>query len=80
MRLFRKSDVKDELFDDEEEETEDRTLNESAIYKSYEKSDKYAHYVEMVPNPAEVYELVKFGQSYAYIQSPVLVNTNLYQG
>lgn len=65
VRLFRESDVKDELFDDQKKQ-----LNEDIKLKVYDKQDKYVHYVEMVPNPAEMFELTKFGSTYAYIKAP----------
>ena len=38
---------------------------------AYKANDHYVHYLEMMPNPAEVFELTKFGKSYAYIIAPV---------
>ena len=39
--------------------------------KAFKKNDKYAHYVEMVTNPAEMFELTKFGKTVGFIKSPV---------
>lgn len=85
LRLFRKSDVEDELFDDESNnkkalnedinKNKKEDLKEDINIKLYHKNDKYEHYVEMVPNPAEMFELTKFGKTYAYIQANVTLST-----
>lgn len=85
LRLFRKSDVEDELFDDENNnkkalnedinKNKKEDLKEDINIKLYHKNDKYEHYVEMVPNPAEMFELTKFGKTYAYIQANVTLST-----
>lgn len=49
-------------------------LNEDVNLRLYDKNDKYIHYLEMIPNPAEIYELTRLGKTYAYIQAPVTVN------
>ena len=84
LRLYRKSDYKDDLFtkgeeyhfedasDKKETPTEkDGTLNEDINLVLHSKADKFVHYVEMIPNPAEMFELTKFGKTYAYIQAEV---------
>lgn len=76
LRLYHESEFKDILFDNKEK----TSLNEDVIVKVYEKPDKYVHYLEQVSNPAEMFELTKFGKSYAYIEAPVGysrdINTN----
>lgn len=67
LRLYRKSEYEDDLFDKKNKEKE--TLNEDVIIKDYSKDDGYSHYIEMVPNPAEMFELTRFGKSYAYIKA-----------
>lgn len=71
LRLYRYSDIKDALFDDI---SDNKTLNEDININYYNKNDKYCHYVEMVDNPAEMFELTKFGKSYAYIKANVTSN------
>ena len=83
IRLFRESDFEDALFDNEEAKENNRkfldatktkepkNLNEDVILKAYNRNEKYAHYVEMMPNPAEMFELTKFGKTYAYIQAEI---------
>ncbi len=46
-------------------------LNEDVRVIAYSKNDKYAHYIEMVPNPAEMFELTKYNKTYAYIKAPI---------
>ena len=50
-------------------------MNEDVIVKIFSKDDKYSHYVEAASNPAEMFELTKFGKSYAYIKAPT-INTS----
>lgn len=84
IRLYRQSDVEDDLFDNYADipkvnaNSGDRTLNEQFAFQAYRKGDNYAHYVEAVPNPAEVFELMKFGKSYAYIQAPINISQSAY--
>ena len=66
FRLYRESEVRDPVFDENEE---DRTLNEDVKIIAYSKNDKYSHYIEAVPNPAEMFELTKFGKTYGYIRA-----------
>jgi len=71
IKLFRVSDVDDGLFKERNNKQDERTLNENVFVSAHAKTDKYVHYVEAVPNPAEMFELTKFGKSYAYIQAGV---------
>lgn len=64
LRLYRESEYNDDLFKDK------KTLNEDIKIKSYKKSDNYAHYMEMVKNPAEMFELTKFGKTVGYVKAP----------
>lgn len=77
VRLFRESDVEDDLFEDRKKNLNEdikndikKDINEDIKLKVYPKKDRFVHYVEMVPNPAEMFELTKFGSTYAYIQAP----------
>lgn len=67
LRLYRESEFTDELFTDKKKET----LNEDVKINAYKKEDNYAHYVEMVTNPAEMFEVTKFGKTVGYIKAPV---------
>lgn len=66
LKLFRQSESEDLLFKD----NKDRNLNEDVNLKTFSKNDRYTHYIEMVPNPAEIFELTKFGKTYGYIKAP----------
>lgn len=66
IRLYRDSDIKDKLFDKTK-----NTLNEDIKIKAYGKNDKYVHYIEMVANPAEMFELTKYGKTYGFIKADV---------
>ena len=92
LRLFRQSDFEDDLLSDVNDRTklnekfsnidnsnEPEILNENVFIKAYDKSDKLVNYIESVPNPGEMFELTKFGKSYAYIKTnitPTAMNKN----
>ena len=66
IRLYRESEYDDAIFG-----KKNRNLTEDVKIKAVKKKDKYAHYVEMVTNPAEMFELTKFGKTVGFIKSPV---------
>ena len=70
LKLFRESESEDLLFKKDEEDDKPKSLNEDVNLKVYSKNDRYTHYIEMVPNPAEIFELTKFGKTYGYIKAP----------
>lgn len=71
IRLYRESEVEDDLFSNTKYENDvKKKLNEDVKVKAFSKNDKFIHYVEAVPNPAEMFELTKYGISYAYIDAP----------
>ena len=90
LRLYRQSEYVDDLFekkDDAEDQTsvitegdENRRLNEDVKIKAYSKKDRYAHYMEMVANPATMFELTKYGKTVGYVSAPanntIIKNTN----
>jgi hypothetical protein len=69
LKLFRESESEDLLFKKDEKE-KSKNLNEDVNLKVYSKNDRYTHYIEMIPNPAEIFELTKFGKTYGYIKAP----------
>lgn len=78
LRLYRQSELKDELFDSAEMDKLDEisarkanVLNEDINIKAFSKEDSYAHYMEKVKNPAELFELTRFGKTYGYIKADV---------
>lgn len=70
LRLYRESDFADDLFNNAKKE-DNRTLNEDVKIVAYSKNDNYVHYMEMVKNPAEMFEVTKFGKTIGYVHSPV---------
>lgn len=68
IRMYRKSEMKDDIFDDVNERTK---LDEQVRVVAYKDNDKFANYIEKVPNPAEMFELTKFGKTYGYIKADV---------
>lgn len=74
LRLYRESEYEDLLFNsskDEETSQEKSQLNEDIKLNYYSKNDRYIHYLEQAPNPAQVFELTRFGKTAAYIQTDV---------
>lgn len=64
IRLYRNSEIG--KYDNKKE-----SLKEDVKLVGYSPNDRYSHYVAMHPNPAEIFELTKYGKSVAYIQAPV---------
>lgn len=75
IRLYRESEYNDDIFGQKQtqqlNEAVEGELNEDVKIKSYKKSDNYAHYMEMVANPAEMFEVTKFGKTVGYLRAPV---------
>ena len=74
FRLYRESDLgEDDLFNvvTKRGRKKSKSLNEAVNVKVYSQNDHYVNYIEMVPNPAEVFELTKLGKTYAYIKAPL---------
>lgn len=69
LRLYRESEYDDPVFHSGEKQDGKGTLNEDIKIVAYDKKDKYAHYVEMAPNPAEIFELTKFSKTCGYIRA-----------
>ena len=51
---------------------ERESLQEDLKIRYYSKRDKYVHYLEMADNPAQVFELTRFGKTAAYIKTDVV--------
>lgn len=74
LRLYRESEYDDLLFDKPKSKrrADGKTnLNEDVKIKFYGKNDNYVHYLEMAPNPAQVFELTRFGKTSAYIKTDI---------
>ena len=59
------------------EEQQHKNINENVNIVVYASNDHYSHYVEMVPNPAEMFELVKHGKTYGYIKANVRITNSI---
>lgn len=84
VRLYRESEYDSFLFDETDEEKEikksrrdreDKRLNEDVKIKAYKENDHYVHYAEKVDNPAQMFELTKFGKTAAYVQTDVVATS-----
>ena len=53
-----------------------KKLQEDLILKMYSKNDRYAEYAEQIKNPAEVFDLVKFGKTCGYIKTNIVTQQN----
>lgn len=74
LRLYRESEYDDLLFDKPRSKRRADgkvNLNEDVKIKFYGKNDNYVHYLEMAPNPAQVFELTRFGKTSAYIKTDI---------
>lgn len=83
LRLYRESDYDDLLFERPVKQQGKSKLNEDIKIKIYGKNDKYIHYLEMAPNPAQIFELTRFGKTSAYIKTDVKATqktTDILQG
>lgn len=69
LRLYRESEYDDLLFDNSDRGR--KHLNEDVRIVAYSKNDNYVHYLEQAPNPAQVFELTRFGKTAAYIKTDV---------
>lgn len=73
-----------------DKDVQNLSVNESILLKAYDSEDRLANFIDMVPNPGEMFELTKFGKSYAYLktnqlptavqqQNPVISSYYLYK-
>jgi hypothetical protein len=70
LQLYKESEFEDDIFFNKDKNK--RTLlNEDVKIKAYKESDKFVHYLEAVANPAEMYELCRFGKTVGYIKADV---------
>ena len=73
FQLFKESEYRkdDAIFNSKSEK---KDLNEDVLVHSFKPSDKFIHYIEANPNPAEMYELTRFGKVVGYIKADVANN------
>lgn len=65
LRLFRDSEYNPAPKDGRQ------TLTEEVILKAFSKNDHYVGYAESVKNPAEVFDLTRFGKSCGYLRTHI---------
>lgn len=75
LRLYRESDIGDKFFS-KKSKANKNTLNEDVTIKAYSKGDKYIHYLEQAPNPAQIFELTRFGKTAGYIKTKIQATSN----
>ena len=96
LRIYRESEYDDGLFDktntkpkklnedvdlsDPDIDIPQEKLEEQVNLKAYAKQDHFVQYLEMQPNPAQVFELTKFGKTYAYIKTHVAPQSSTNSG
>ena len=72
LRLYRESEVEDVFFAKKKHDAQKKTnLNEDVKVHAYAKSDNYIHYLEQAPNPAQLFELTRFGKTAGYVKTKV---------
>lgn len=69
LRLYRESEYDKDVLSDIRSR---KQLNEDIKVNAYAKNDHYVHYIEMVSNPAELFELTRFGKTQGYIEAPIV--------
>lgn len=55
----------------QEKDGKESLLKENVKVVLHDAADHFVHYVEMVHNPGEMFELTKFGKTMGYVQSPI---------
>ena len=79
LRLYRESEVEDSIFNrpgDEVNKKRRTALNEDVVLHGYKLTDRYVHYLEQAPNPAQLFELTRFGKCAGYLKTNVPANNN----
>lgn len=73
LELFTEKDIDDENTKVGSKKGVLKPLNEDIKINISNPNNKLINYVEMVNNPAEMFELTKFGQTVSYIKAPVAI-------
>ena len=74
LRLYRESEMDDRFFKPKYEGKKKNTLNEDVNIYAYKHGDRYIHYLEQAANPAQVFELTRFGKTAGYIKTNIKAN------
>lgn len=79
IRLYKESEYNDDdIIPKDDEHDVDKInnkppkLDEDLKIKVDKKNDHYVNYVAMYPNPAELFELTRFGKTYGYVQAETM--------
>ena len=80
LRMFRESDIEDNLLFsntvNKKTNKRKRKLDESVRLRAYKENDHFVPYVEMQANPAQIFELTKYGKTQAYIKADIASTHN----
>lgn len=79
LRLYRESEIEDKFFSKKQDEVNTKrknALNEDVTIRAYSSGDRYVHYLEQASNPAQVFELTRFGKTAGYIKTNIVANPN----
>lgn len=68
LELFKESEYNSALATEKSK----KELNEDIVINKYNKNDKFVDFIEMVPNPAEMFELTQLGKTSAFIKAPIM--------
>lgn len=73
LRLYRESEVEDKFFNNRTSRKSNKktSLNEDLTIAAYQPGDRYIHYLEQAPNPAQLFELTRFGKTAGYIKTNI---------
>ena len=77
LRLYRKSEFDEEAkkevqkLNESISDEEKKKLMEAVILKIYSKNDRYADYAEQEKNPANVFDLIRFGKTCGFIKTDI---------
>ena len=74
LRLLRDSEYNLGVFNKYKKQADQ--LNEDITIKAFKKGDHYANYLEKQANPAEVFDLQKYGKTVGYIKTNIVSKTN----
>ena len=76
IKLYHQSEIEDDkIFNKQDDDKQ--SLNEEVKIKAFRKNDKFAHYVSTVDDPAEMFELTKFGKTCGFICAPTGINNKV---
>ena len=74
FQLFKQSEYENDLFFNKPNTKNKEKLEEAVKVKAFAENDHYIHYIEAVPNPAELFELTKFGKTSGFIRTDIACN------